>query len=157
MLCVPTDLFVRVIAITLMRNPDWGLWWCGLKVSVLYLEAVILNTHARQAQDVMLKGMTCLASEFEKCQKSVYKQDTSLSSTSFSWLTSPCCSQRNWDDSLRISDLQRSLWRTPVHQCLLSKEAGEVKLSITAYPFKGVALSLCLLQLHWRRKPRDCL
>lgn len=50
-----------------------------------------------QAHNIMLKCMTCLASGFEKCQKSVYKQCTSPAITGFRRLTGSSGRERSPD------------------------------------------------------------
>lgn len=68
------------------------------------------------------KRYDLLASEFEKCQKSVFKRHTSPSISGCSGLTSPKSSQRGWDVSVRASDLQRVLRRASIHRCHLSAD-----------------------------------
>lgn len=90
-----------------------------------------------QAHNIMLKGMTCLASGFEKCQKSVYKQCTSPAITGFRRLTGSSGRERSPEVVVRSLAGQGVLWRVPVQLCHSAAERGEVRLSITICPFEG--------------------
>ena len=123
--------------------------------AVFTVESVIQSTapgprwassHAR------LKGMTCLPSDFEKCQKSVYKQCSSPNITGFSRLTSPSSSEKGSEIALRASAQQRVLWGVPISLCHLSAERARSSFQLPSAPLKGIAVLWWVLLLTYKNK-----